>query len=367
MKLQTMVQRCVLLGCDIPSEQTCGHIIGAMLSLSQMQMGGKESFGLVHDFKRALRTAFKNTTGDVSITDYPPDPTLLPQQRLQWAYKDGLPTPMQSSTPTPSIQLRRSASSIRGNSAPSSSSQRISVAQTDGNNHMLLQLLQTVLGNHPMLQTPRANGINLQFLHNHRQSLPSAPSTGSPTPHTLAIADGTLAGTLPTGNTQAQPTLPPPAQEPSTPSSPRVNQSSPFQFPSLTPDQQSSTVLDAIAARSVARKSDEPQSSTSKGVKHSCMKRPAAANNATPTKTVKKAAAKAAGSNTSSATSSTMSGPRPAVPKPSSGTKFYRGGKIHESLAKQAWRVFIKKGDRCDKVCLSIQLCFLCVFHHISL
>lgn len=363
MKLQTVVHRCVLLGCDIPSEPTCGNIVGALLMLSQTTMDGKAAHSVILDFKRALKTAFKGQSGDVSITEFPPEPSMLPQQRLEFAYKDGLPAKLHTITSTPTIPLRRSATSIRSSS---SSGQQASTGQLDAS--MVLQMITNLAGAQMGRNVWPNAGINLQMLNNHKRPAlalanspqeSQSPNEGSP----LAIADGRV--TMPiASHSEATPIADKDAVAvQSHASKPDQTPQQLFQFPSMSPEQHINTVTAALDARTNARL-DADDSESNKG----CMKRPSANKTKPPKKvslkhdgTQPKAAAKAAGSKKSVSTSSSSLRNRPCVPKSGAGTQWYRGGKIHESTRMEAWRVFVNKSDRCDKAHFNfIDLFFLC-------
>lgn len=376
MKLQIVVRRCVLIGLDIPSEPTCGHIVSTMLSLANMSTEGSQAHGIILDFKRLLKLAFKHQVGELSITDFPADPSQLPESRINHAYPGGLPDKIQTPSPTPSIPLRRSSSSVRIVTPLGHHTSTIGSAAMDPNNLLLQLLAQTPLG-----QMARShgssNGFSLQMLSNHRRpALPSPASSpeGNHQRHLMAITNGsatesTAAGALalhtPTPQTPAPLASGGPSPAVGKEAEMRANIASkgsdqPFEFPALSPQHQAQLVLDAMDRRSAARKEakEADEADGSDTVKQSCLKRPAAAKTSQQSAKKKKvsfkepkAAAKAAGSPTSSAASTFK---RPSVPPPGSGTQFYRGGKIHESTLKGAWRVFRKAGDRVDKACVYV-------------
>lgn len=361
LKIQTVVHRCVLLGCDIPSEPTCGHIVGTMLSLAKMDLDRSDAHYIIVDFKRALRTAFRNQVGDSSITDFPAEPSQLPQQRLQFAYKSGLPEKVQNVTHAPNLPLRRSASSVKGSSSSGQLAQPSNLIEPT--NFFLQLLAGASAASHTNRNHCFSNSINLQMLRR-----PSSLSSTSNSPDSLqtsplmAITNGNAMGVVPSGSVHPTPPsecTPPsrvlpggesPALAPA--QSCKGSDVSIFQFPDMTPEHQSKVVADAMAKRADARKEEadeEANASMVKGTMKSCLKRPAAATKSTgKTKKVSfvepKAAAKAAGPFSSKAAFK-----RPPVPMAGSGTHFYRGGKIHESTRKEAWRVFRKTGDRVDK------------------
>jgi hypothetical protein len=96
-KLEVVVRRCLLVGMDLPSEPTTGHIVRVLVNKSGVQLSPTESHALLLDFKRKLKAAFRCGVGETKVTDFPIDPRDMPQTRFDFAYKESPPVSLSQS------------------------------------------------------------------------------------------------------------------------------------------------------------------------------------------------------------------------------------------------------------------------------
>lgn len=338
-----VVRRCALIGLDLPTEPTTGHIVNVLINKSGAQLSPSECHSLLLDFKRKLKVAFKSGPGEVRLTDFPIDPRDMPPNRFEFAYKASPPVPPESipatAVYTNAVPLRRTSSTLRPSTSSSSCSSLSTGAPqaTDQLQQFAQILLQAMAGNVPPVP-------NLQlFKHNQRRaSISLMPATVTPAlmdkPSTEQHMDNADEQPTPLKHDAAH--TPP---TPATPTTPARTGSSMFQLPSvvLPPEVQSKVIADALANRAEAReqaKEEDASNTKQSKVKQQIMKRPAAS--------VSKGKKGPAAAATHTPPSKGDQRPKP----PSAGqTVHYAGGKLHRSDRLQAWRVFIRAGDRCDK------------------
>lgn len=344
-KLDLIVRRCVLIGLDIPAEPTTGHIVSVLITKSGVQLSPTESHAAVLDFKRKLKTAFKHGPGELAVTDFPIDPRDLPQARFEVAYKDSPPVSPQAIPAIPIstavVPLRRTASTLRQVQAAVTPCTQLANPNQSFDQSQLANAVAMFLAgqqNGPQQLLP-----NLQVYRRPQR----APVWHLTAPTTPALQDKQPpAGTPPTPEETPPDQRPPssPSQLPALQDISKSTLTTPmFQIPKpLPPSEQSDVMMNAIANRSEANKkakeAEEKEGKSKKGkttkVKSKAMKKtptPASSSSSGKHKTAKHAEQR----------------PRPAA---AGQTVFFAGGKIHRSDLKQAWRVFVRKGDRCDKV-----------------
>ena len=342
-----MAHRCCLIGLDLPSETTVGHIVAITAAIAQPNLDSQSKHALVLDFKRKLKSKCKGIPGEVSLLEFPSEPRDLPAERYAVAYGSGEPTSFWADHTLGdqcSVPLRRTSSKLRM-SEPSSSS-RPSECAPDMTQFMgfMRGLMQFAQGSSPaacppLLQfrppAPRPQGQMLtDTMHTtpQIQFLPSSP---------LAIADSSYSPPPKEAASTAAPSSCSPSTQ-VTKEDDGISKTQHPQFQMRTPDDPeayAATVLNAMSRRdSVNKKPAACPASVAPTKKASPQKH----------KPVKKQL-KASASST---------GTRPAIPGKGSGTTWYLNGKIHRSESRQAWRVFVRKEDRCDKVSTLQQLFF---------
>jgi hypothetical protein len=372
-----MVCRCLSLGIDIPSESTTGHIISTLVSLAKLSLSSVEVHGLVLDFKKRLKHAWKtNTKFAVSeVVDYPLVPADLPAQCFQQAYEGSSPTKADMSIVHERVWVRRTATSLRSSSSSgiaqvphpmehmmqSMMQHMVMYAQGSLHQRNLQTNFQTNLPNLPNLQINRGRSRHMLALPSTEEVPMQSTQQHSPVGATLVHVNGdvsnTAAGTLAAGTGSALPSEA--ADVASAPRPERIG-STLFELPDAE-------ALARIAeAASQNRKDhadlqkenngDLPKKNTrEKGVatKPKAKAKPKANAKAKGKKPQKaSAAAKAAGkvAQVIKTSSKTCKDPGARPPQATAGnTVIWGGGKLQRSDRLQAWRVFIHEGDRCDK------------------
>ena len=341
-KLEVVVRRCLLVGMDLPSEPTTGHVVSVLVNKSGVQLSPTESHALLLDFKRKLKAAFRCGVGETKVTDFPIDPRDMPQTRFEFAYNESPPVSPQSVPLTPStatlIPLRRTASTLR--QASSTVAPVVNApGPVDATN--VAQLLMSLLQGQgqqllPNLQVFRPSPKRVSWRLADQTTMPALtdaqhePSADSPDQHRAA-------------DVPHQPQPPPLTTQATT---------SMFLIPKpMTPEDQSKLVANALAARSEANNNDNVQDKPVKGkgkkpVKQTAMKK-------------KSESSSKASSSSSSKSTTKPSSPNATRPRPAAAgqTVFFAGGKIHRSDRVKGWRVFIRASDRVDKAAV-------CFFSH---
>lgn len=348
-KIHVAVERCVAIGLDLPTEPTSGHIVAVVLSIAQANVDPRASFGFVLDFKKRLKLAFKHGQGETSITDYPADPKHLPESRRVHAYGSEMPNPDANlQLPHSSIPLRRSSTTVRSTAATS-----LALPAAPDQTSMLGMMMMNFMQSH---MSPNPNPINLQLLRppSRKQLELPAGATASPPPSQLvmplipALTDGQESEVY-TPNTKS-------SQQSPTPKTLLAP-------PEMSAEEQAEVVAKALADRKCAKdaaKDDEHTDDKKKAAKAKakskakCKSTPKAKSQPStkackPTKTSAAIPVKSSISPKHKVGSSNDK-TRPPPMKSGDPTVFYKGGKIHRSDAKAAWRVFINESDRCDKV-----------------
>jgi len=173
MKVEVIAHRCFLIGMDIPSETSVGHIISTMVAITGMHLDVQSKHQLVLEFKKKLKSKFYRSFGELSVIQYPMNPRDLPESRYEQAYAGSPPTSQSFDFSDSDKFLRSTASKLK--SEPSSSSMQILSAPTppDMGTQLVKGLLRGIL---QMSQGLPASGSSqpplLQMLRPHNAAVP---------------------------------------------------------------------------------------------------------------------------------------------------------------------------------------------------
>lgn len=353
-KVDTAVHRCALIGLDLPTEPTVGHIVSVIVSLAQCSLEAVQMHSLVVEFKKKLKAKCKlhGFSGEHGLVEFPASPHGLPKSRWDSAYGDTKPTEFWQ-THTLSMQsqpvpLRSTASSLK--TVPTMSHTV---------HHPDLQSIvgQVIQGFCQML--PKQAQMPITFLTPQtkpQQALSDSPSPSHQIPaapvQTEHAAGGSRLRPFEFGSKPSPLALPP--------------------IPEYTAEDQSATVLKALETRVAAKKEAKEKEAEERALEEEAKGKDLKVKG----KTKKIASGEKSNSNTKPKVSKPVSGKSassksPAVkktamksepkatkpPMPGSGAKttYYLGGKIHRSDLKEAWRVFINKTDRVDKALIRLK------------
>jgi hypothetical protein len=119
-KLHCIVDRCIRIGLDLPSEATCGHIIGILVAAGAPELRAQTSktHECLTDFKKLLKRKFKGAAGEVAVTVFPNTPSELPEVRFASAYGSDAEAPcaqgsLDLAAAPRTMALRRSSAQLR--------------------------------------------------------------------------------------------------------------------------------------------------------------------------------------------------------------------------------------------------------------
>ena len=337
MKVEVIAHRCFLIGMDIPSETSVGHIISTMVAITGVNLDVQSKHQLVLEFKKKLKSKFYKTSGELSLIEYPMNPCDLPEPRYDQAYAGSPPTSQSFGFSDSDKFLRSTASKLK--SEPASAPMQILNTPTPDIGTQIVQgLLRGIMH---ISQGFPATGSNqpplLQLLRPHSAAVPAVHAS-EPNVNHMAILDYPQRPAIiqPTNNEISTPVkaVTPAVSPAASPAASLAGPTSGSQPLGLeaprAPNavEYSQAVLDAYDARASAKK------------------RPAAA--VEPGKGKAKAAPKQK-VKAKSGVAKVDAAKRPAILGKNGGTTHYLDGKIHRSETRQCWRVFVHKSDRCDK------------------
>ena len=273
-KIKCLVELCVKLGLDCPSEKTTQHILSVFVALKGgAGLDAQLAYGYVMEFKKMLKVCFSSGAHTPSpLVTFPDNPKDLPAELYSDVYPQGNEpvdiglTLVDVQGAMASVACRRTSKLVR-----SSTSSAIVPSQPvhgDAVQTMFSQLSQ--LFQNAMSPPGRRSPLNIQFLDQRANTSAScnhvAPATAG---HMHALADI---------STPLQPAAPATLALPATaPPAPQAPLKIEAPMGPKTPQQAADALLQAIASR--AHGDEEPERHASSSVRTTPMKRPAASNN----------------------------------------------------------------------------------------
>jgi hypothetical protein len=202
MKINTLVDKCIAMSLDIPSEKTIQHIVGVFMAIAKPGVNDPAvAFATTQEFKRLLKQRIKaSPCAPTDITVYPDEPSKLPEAMFKKIFGDSKPAdpsliPQLSNIVDAGrmVPCRKSSKLVRESSSsvvqPSSSSSHFMGGHDVAH---VLQAFSAMIAQHA---APRSRQPHIQFFPSNRSSLPTqstpdqSPSALTGPQQHLAIAD----------------------------------------------------------------------------------------------------------------------------------------------------------------------------------
>jgi hypothetical protein len=198
-KLTTLVERCLSIGLDIPTERTVQHLVSFLWQHCRPgSSDASQAYPLSLEFKRVLKMRAKTYQFEPDrLTEFPDSPDDLPQAVLAVAYRDGQ-SPCKSSLDSSSmvvasaaVPCRRSSKLVR--SSPYQPPTQMALLPTSSINRgmqpdQLQQMYMQGMMNAMMFMQPSAQG---QQLPGFRLIPPTSPRVT--TPELPSLTNGSVA------------------------------------------------------------------------------------------------------------------------------------------------------------------------------
>ena len=335
-RLQGVMERCLSLGLVFPGEKTYGHIIATMNGCFNMGTSAKDSNDLLKELKRLVKTSRIGT--EPSLESFPEDPRDLPRWLFDKCYVKGDELePVKSANYRPGKWLRGSSKDLtailplavpsgRGKASMNAMGMDPIMMQ-----NMMFQNMQMMnqMQNAGALQDGQLSNLVL-FPKRKRSS--------------MALGDGRTSMSLTDSQDEDRQGNAPALQDQEVRNDEFcTTKAADLQAADL---EAADDVEDHLSMMNAARKAAK-DAKPGPGI----LKRPAAKGNG---KTGGKGKTMATSKGNGKSNSKVLTSPKAKAksrpkPIPKGGpTCHWMGGKIHRSDTSQTWRVFKKKGDRCD-------------------